>query len=287
MVERLNQLGVEHVYYLPLAVDAAFFSSKIEQSENLQKYKADVSFVGSFYANEQSYYELFNDDTYKNDRLKEPLNQIIKTGCFLYGKPYLEYLTQLLCQEDIWELFDYIEKATNIRLGQGYFSEQSDIILPSVIERKITVEERRLLMTAVAEEHWDFKLYTNSDLVAYPDCLKRANQGIVDYETEMPVVFHESKINLNVSLKSIHTGIPLRVLDIMASGGFVLSNRQTEIEEYFEIGREIAVFDSLSECLEQIRYYLSHDEERQQIAQAGQDKVKRLFRYEYLLGKMF
>lgn len=92
-------------------------------------------------------------------------------------------------------------------------------------------------------------------------------------------MFSGSKINLNLSLRSIHSGIALRVLDIMACGGFVLSNWQPEIAEYFEEGKEIVTFGCVEECMDKIRYYLEHEEERRQIAAAGYRKVKRDFSY--------
>ena len=117
--------------------------------------------------------------------------------------------------------------------------------------------------------------------------LNALNYGTVDYHTQMPLVFAGSKINLNISLRSIHSGIPLRVLDIMACGGFVLSNWQPELVEHFVNGVEIVTFDSLGECLDKIVYYLTHEEERKQIAAAGQRKVRELFSYRSGLEKLF
>ena len=39
--------------------------------------------------------------------------------------------------------------------------------------------------------------------------------GPVDYVKEMPHVFKNTKINLNMTLRSIWTGIPLRAMDVM------------------------------------------------------------------------
>ena len=103
----------------------------------------------------------------------------------------------------------------------------------------------------------------------------------------MPLVFAGSRINLNISLRSIHSGIPLRVLDIMACGGFVLSNRQPEIAEYFGEGVEIATFASMEECMDKVHYYLAHEEERRRIAEAGQRKVQAAFSYESGLMRLF
>ena len=103
----------------------------------------------------------------------------------------------------------------------------------------------------------------------------------------MPLVFTGSRINLNITLRSIHSGIPLRVLDIMACGGFVLTNWQPEIEEYFADGEEIVMFRSLEECMSKIDYYLTHEEERKQIARNGQKKVREAFSYQIGLAKLF
>ena len=37
-------------------------------------------------------------------------------------------------------------------------------------------------------------------------------------------MFANSKVNLNITLRNIKTGIPLRALDIMGAGGFLLTN---------------------------------------------------------------
>ena len=59
----------------------------------------------------------------------------------------------------------------------------------------------------------------------------------------------------------------------MACGGFVMSNYQSEIPEYFEIGREIETFSSTEELIDKCEYYLTHEEERKRIAQRGFEKV--------------
>lgn len=47
--------------------------------------------------------------------------------------------------------------------------------------------------------------------------------------------------------KSIKTGIPLRLFDIMGAGGFLITNYQSEITQYFDIDKELVVYDSM-EC---------------------------------------
>ena len=57
--------------------------------------------------------------------------------------------------------------------------------------------------------------------------------GTAEIMKEAPLIYRCSKINLNISLKSILTGIPLRAFEIMGSGGFLASNYQEDFLEFF------------------------------------------------------
>ena len=243
---------------------------------------------------------------------------------FSYRK---DYLKQAIEEKviDLQTIQTQMEEQ-GLMLGEDYYAKAEDILVAAVLEKKVTVEERRTLLTEIVrqfsgdidiinkndakkqgkageakeaihltsrsdickkvEKVYDFRLYTNSDTKKIPE-LDHCNYGMVDYHTRMPLVFAGSRINLNICLRSIHSGIPLRVLDIMACGGFVLSNWQPEIEEYFVEGVEIVTFDSLKDCLEKMAYYLTHEEERKQVADAGKRKVRELFSYQSGLEKLF
>lgn len=104
--------------------------------------------------------------------------------------------------------------------------------------------------------------------------------GYVDYYDKMPAVFRSSKINLNISLCTIQTGIPLRVLDIMACGGFVLTNMQPELMEYFIPGEDVAVYEDMKDMIAKVQFYLEHEELRKRIAHNGYLKVCEMFRFD-------
>ena len=90
----------------------------------------------------------------------------------------------------------------------------------------------------------------------------------------MPIVFKNSKINLNMTLRSIHTGIPLRAMDIMGSGGFLLTNYQEDFLDFFEPGVDYVFYSSRDEMVKLVDYYLEHEEESREIAQNGYNKMK-------------
>ena len=156
-------------------------------------------------------------------------------------------------------------------------------LLENLVDRDVTVRERSEMMKILSKRK-DFKLFTNSDTSAYPDIL---NCGKVDYYSEMPKVFRNSKINLNTTLRSIRSGIPLRVLDVMASGGFLLTDAQPELLWFFEDGESVATFQNLEEMEEKIAFYLQHDTERERIIQNGRQIVAGKFDYKVRLPEMF
>ncbi len=328
MARQLEGYGVNTVHHVPLAVDTACFDAVISQATPQEKdrFRCDISFVGSLYTDAYNYYDrLFGgEDAVKQTNLQkgsaecgsrqekqpetdcesrqeecpetgwEAIASGISRQCFAYHE---DYLRQAVTDGkiDLHGIQVRMEKQ-GLMLGEDYYAKAEDIFLAAVLEKKVTVEERRILLTRLAERFAisdgdgdrgsHFRLYTGSDTAGLPE-LDSCNCGIVDYHTQMPLVFAGSRINLNISLRSIHSGIPLRVLDIMACGGFVLSNWQPEIAEYFEEGVEIVTFDSREDCLEKTAYYLSHEEERRQIAANGKRKVQEKFSYQNGLDRLF
>ncbi len=284
MVRRLAEYGVESACHAPLPVDTEYFGRVIDgaSQKEREQYRCDVSFVGSLYTGEHNYYDLLFSEGGAGD-----FDTLVERQCFSYDKDFLREAVDS-GEIDASPLKAAMEKE-GLMLGEDYFAKPEDILLAAVLEKKVTVEERRRLLTCMAKDadgQYDFRLYTGSSTVKLPQ-LNGCNCGVVDYKTQMPLVFSGSRINLNISLRSIHSGIPLRVLDIMACGGFVLTNRQAELEEYFEVGVDLAVFDSMEECMDKVHYYLSHEKERRKIAQVGQWKVREQFSYQQRLAALF
>lgn len=83
-----------------------------------------------------------------------------------------------------------------------------------------------------------------------------------------------SKINLGLlserrSGASDDDQITSRTFHIPAAGGFMLHQRNNEVLEYFDEGREIACFSSSGELVRKVHHYLSRADEREVIAKAG------------------
>ena len=113
------------------------------------------------------------------------------------------------------------------------------------------------------------------------------NNGPLDYYNKMPIVFYNSKININITIRSIRRGIPLRAMDIMGAGGFLLSNYQQELNELFVDREDLVLFHNDEDMMDKIEYYLSHEKEREEIAVNGQEKIRELHDYRNTWEKIF
>ena len=108
----------------------------------------------------------------------------------------------------------------------------------------------------------------------------------VSYQAEMPKIFASSKINLNFTIPNIENGIPLRVFDVLAAGGFLLTDYREELCHQFENGVDFVIFEGIPDLIQKAGYYLSHNEERQQIAKNGQRKIQQSHQYSMRLNKI-
>lgn len=282
MVRKLQEKGVQTVYHVPLSVDVERFAQVIGDNTSQSKYACDISFVGSLYTDDHNYYDRLLDE-----KDKAVLDRFIREQCFCYDRDFLaEALTT--GELNLGIIQEKMEEQ-GLMLGEDYFADVDELLQATVLDKKVTVEERRIILHEIAKRfgvRYRFNLYTASNLQK-DSMLKKHNRGIADYYKQMPLVFAGSRINLNVTLRSIHSGIPLRVPDIMACRGFVLTNWQPEIAECFSDGQEVVTFRSAEECLDKITYYLEHEEERQAIAAAGQRSVRERFGYRDGLCRLF
>ena len=253
------------IFYLPLGANYdrldPLIQSISEADEN--RFSADVSFIGSLYTEKCPYNRLKDTDTY----LKGYLDGLIEAQLKVYGYNFLEEcITDNILQEFKEKVPFYVfpEKSNpNERAAMAHL----------YLGNKVTEQERLRLLNVISQRY-SLDLYTGSDASVLP---KARHKGLAKTMTEMPKIFHLSKINLNFTSKPIRTGLPLRIWDILGAGGFVLTNYQSEIPEYFEIGRDLETYASEEELLDKIGYYLSHEEERKAIAQNGYRKAKECY----------
>jgi len=107
-------------------------------------------------------------------------------------------------------------------------------------------------------------------------------RGGVLSDLELIQMFSRSKINLGFSscgntyeTRGRILQVRLRDFEVPMSGGFYMVEYMEELEEFFDVGREIICYTDKEDLAEKIKYYLKHDDERERIRKAGYERCLR------------
>lgn len=266
------------IHYLPLATNVKRWEQVILSmtEEDYRQYGSDVSFVGSLYT-EKCKYDTLVSSGKLSDYTRGFVDGLIESQLHVYGYNFImDNLTDRVVSE-IASADPQFYHGTDTFMDTDRY-----LVAHQYIGMKLAAVERQRTLAALAE-HFSVNLYTRSDASTLP---KVHNRGGASTLTEMPKVFQASKINLNMTMRPIETGLSLRVWDVLGCGGFLLTNYQAELPSYFEIGKDLDAYESLPELLEKVQYYLTHEEERIEIAIHGYEKTARLHSYENRLAEM-
>lgn len=260
--EYYSQLGLEHMYYLPLATNTHRFRAA---RADLSRYGADISLTGNLYSSVLPELTAIMTPEQKQ-RIDEAVRaQLTTQGCRVIEEVITDEFVKQICEH-----FISLSK-TAIQPGKRelFYACCSHV-----------THLERIMLLRLSSKIARTALYSSALLQDERQLLQGVDyRGTVDYLTQMPAVFKSSKINLNPTLRANRTAIPLRALDIMACHAFMITSAQEEFDAYFNRGKEYVCYETLEEAVELIRYYLQHDSERATITKAAYEKVCRMFTY--------
>lgn len=263
-VQEYKKLGV-NMEHLPLAVDSEIFNLPMND-EIIKKYSAQISLVGKMYTTDYPKYT-----SPLSTETKKLLNDMISSQRDVYNDCFVpELLTDELLQKI---------NAEYAKAGLDFYIEKRELEYMMLCE---TTSRERTVILSLLSKHFDTHLYTTEK----PGIDNLKVHGPVDYYKQMPYIFKLSDINLNISLKSIRTGIPLRCVDVLGCGGFLLSNYQEELVQYLEVGKDCEVYGSFEEMYEKAAFYTKHEELRKQIARNGFMKAQEIFTFRNRIEQM-
>lgn len=269
--------GIKTVQYLPLAANP----KRLDQMNNFKSFqrsiyanKTDISFVGSLYT-ESSKSGFFRRFDNLSPYAKGYLDGVISAQKNVFGYNFVQETLTPSIVKDMQAVCPSMPNPDGVDSDEYAYAQY-------YINRKITSIERTELIGAIAAQH-PIDVYTHDQSLHTPNVVLHKP---VDYYDTAPYVYKCSKINLNISLRSIKSGMPLRAFDIMGAGGFLLSNYQTDFFEFFIPGDDFAFYDSQNDLLDKIDYYLHNDLERSQMAASAHDKIVRSHTFVHRIKEM-
>lgn len=259
--ERVIALGGKNIYHLPLAVNPDRTGKIAITDKDRANYSVDISFIGNFYGSPLQ--ELMAP---QNDYDKGYIDAIVNAQFKIYG---YNFIGEMITEDMVLRMNECLRK-------HGYqVTGLTKRGLVHTIAKAITRRERLILLNMLGRSY-NVRYYS----LEQPELLSHLTfGGTAYYFTEMPKIFHLSKLNLNPTLRSIQSGITLRALDILSCGGVLFSNYQQELAEYFSDGQDVIMYESIEDALHKADYYLKNEEVRTRIAQNGYQKVITYFTY--------
>ncbi len=271
-VMKFANKGVKNIFHMPLGVNLNRVNKLLKKSMNIDSrlINNEVAFMGTL--REDNFYDSIK---YIPPYCKGYVDAIMRAQLKIWGCDLIE---EAMKDEIVEEMLKYIDFNLEKELVMTY----KELLLWFLWEKTSNIERKEILQ--MLSDRFNLALYSSQNGKVIKGIEEK---GILRYVDEMSLMFANTKINLNITHRGIQSGMSLRVLDVLVAGGFLITNYQPEIAEYFEDGKEVVMYQSREDLIHKVEYYLSHEEERLSIAKAGKSKVEKEFSYEMQLEKMF
>lgn len=269
-----HHINPDGIFHIPLATNVRdnYATATMASAADRARFSSDISFIGSLYSEKC----LYNQITLP-EKMRGYVDGLIEAQLLVYGYNFIEECVT----PELIEAFCKVRPEL-INFPDSMKVDTKAVIAQHIISVKVAEQERLRYLKALSE-HFNVDLYTGSDTYSMPLI---HNRGFAKTNTEMPIIFHQSKINLNLTAKSIRSGLSLRIFDVLGCECFLITNYQAELPEHFNIGEDLEAYTSLDDLMGKCEYYLSHDKDRQEIAHNGFEKVKKYHTYDIRLTQM-
>lgn len=269
-----HHINPDGIFHIPLATNVRdnYATATMASAADRARFSSDISFIGSLYSEKC----LYNQITLP-EKMRGYVDGLIEAQLLVYGYNFIEECVT----PELIEAFCKVRPEL-INFPDSMKVDTKAVIAQHIISVKVAEQERLRYLKGLSE-HFNVDLYTGSDTYSMPLI---HNRGFAKTNTEMPIIFHQSKINLNLTAKSIRSGLSLRIFDVLGCEGFLITNYQAELPEHFNIGEDLEAYTSLDDLMGKCEYYLSHDKDRQEIAHNGFEKVKKYHTYDIRLTQM-
>lgn len=259
-VPSLKAKGFNNVYYLPLGTDAERFNPKNKEKLIAPAWKSPVSFVGN---------SMIDKVQKRLDACNLPKH--LYADFFALAKDFIsspKRIAEKFILDDGKQLFPALIK---------YYQEQFDTEEKLAFETGMTWEATRVYRLECVKQTLDFNplLVGDHGWNVFLEKEKRPWRwhAPINYYDQLPYFYPHSTINFNCTSMQMKGASNQRILDVPATGSFVITDYREQMENMFDIGEEIICYKNNEEIPDLIRYYLNHEKEREAIVRKGRERV--------------
>ncbi|MBU0567445.1 glycosyltransferase [bacterium] len=251
----LKEMGFKNVYYLPLATNPNVFKEIALSKEEKERFGCRISFAGASFSHALSLYEAYCRQKIRDPKIKVRLDEVIKE---LSQNPLLD-----------------IKNLTSGLSLEEEFVKCLDFAGSSLYRKEAVEAVAGLGLNLYGDDGWK-ELFKGQSFF----------KGPIENRTDLPKLYNGSLINLNITKSQLRTALNMRLFDIAACGGFILTDWREDLERLFKVGNEVAVYRNKGELREKAAYYLTHPQEREEMAKRAKKKVLERHTFKKRMEKM-
>ncbi len=239
--QHFRDLGFEHVFHMPLATDPALFSGP-----PAHRFDRPVGFVGAPMIKEAS--EAWDILRHLPD-VQAAIRKTLDEG----------RATRTNFTEGVRALLEarYLDGRTT--------SELRNIELCFIYEA--TRRQREAMVQLLEPLNIEVRGDETWRRIA------RNAGGAVGYFDDLPKYYRDTAVNLNTTSLQMEYAVNQRVFDCPAAGGFLLTDAQPDLAEFFDPKTEVATYESVEELPDAVAHYLEHPKERLEIILRAQRRI--------------
>ncbi|MBD3320645.1 MAG: glycosyltransferase [Chitinivibrionales bacterium] len=252
----LQSCGFDSVHFLPLAGDPSLFSPN-----NPGAPSTDLAFVGSTMSGG------FLDDIKSKFMWNDSLIPLVET-----------LSNKLLVRPDL-SVSHIIQELTYKKVIALPFADERNITwLCSYIIHTASMKKRKNIIGALQNRGIEtfgdpqgWRTLFGTSVPTHPD---------MDYATELCSVYRKIAVNINITSCQMPAAVNQRVFDIPLSGSFVLSDKQQQLAELFDIGSEAIWYATIEDLKEKSDFYRNNPDTRAAISAAARKRILAEHTYE-------
>lgn len=252
-MDALREMGFSTIFYLPLGTDQTRFLPSKGCTES--KWARDISFVGNSMVHKTA-------KRLEVSRITGLLAEKYKEVAHAFGQGDEHSVVNFLRDNYPELLPEYENKLTPHRK----LSFETLVIWQATLEYRLSCVKQILKFhpLIVGDDGWSKLLGTDQRWDYHRE---------LSYYTDLPRFYPCSKINFNCTSQQMKGAVNQRVFDVPACNGFILTDHRYQMENLFEPGKEIAVYNSIDEIPQLVEKYLEDEPARKQIIKAARKRI--------------
>jgi spore maturation protein CgeB len=267
----------KHIFFLPLGVNGERITSVVNSDAHNATYNSCITMMQNIRLKYDMEGNPFINSSPIMDSTRGYLDGCLACQNQLSGLPSMAEGLPPYAKEDLERNFPPRISGDSVETAAHYYDY-------SFFNPVITYSQRALYFNFIAAKYSFINVNLYNGYSGYKSNTASVHE-MADYLTQVPLIARHSMVNLVVTNRNWKSAIPQISLDIMASGGFLISNIQND---FFEVFKETmpAMYTDKPDLEGKVRHYIDNVDEREQIAKELSHEVLERHTYRQRIGEI-